>query len=70
MQLFFIFQYPILFEGVTEIKDKLRNDLNATLGFLNQFLEDQKWVAGDKPTIADTAILASFSSVVVRKYFF
>ncbi|CAG9564202.1 unnamed protein product [Danaus chrysippus] len=56
--------YPIIFEGVKEIKDKLRDDLNSTLGFLNQFLEDQKWVAGDKPTIADTAILASFSSVV------
>ncbi|XP_046969970.1 glutathione S-transferase 1-like [Vanessa cardui] len=56
--------YPIIYEGVTEIKEKLKNDLNATLGFLNQFLEDNKWVAGEHLTIADTAILASLASIL------
>lgn len=50
---------------MTEIKEKLRDDLNATLGFLNQFLNGNKWVAGNDMTIADTAILASMSSIIV-----
>ncbi|XP_045777755.1 glutathione S-transferase 1-like [Maniola jurtina] len=56
--------YPIIFEGATEIKDKLKEDLNNTLGFLNQFLEGNKWVAGDHVTVADTAILASLTSIL------
>ncbi|CAH2089302.1 unnamed protein product [Euphydryas editha] len=56
--------YPIIYDGVTEIKNKLKEDLNTTLGFLNQFLEGNKWVAGEHLTIADTSILASLSSIL------
>ncbi|KAI8420319.1 hypothetical protein MSG28_008846 [Choristoneura fumiferana] len=56
--------FPILFQGVTEIKEPLKNDLNVTLGFLEEFLKSSKWVAGDNPTIADTSIYASLSSIL------
>ncbi|XP_072942387.1 glutathione S-transferase 1-like [Epargyreus clarus] len=56
--------YPILFQGVTEIAKPLKDDLNTTLGFLDKFLEDSKWVAGEHATIADTTILASLSGII------
>lgn len=56
--------FPILFLGETEIKQSLKDDLNSTLSFLNQFLEKTKWVAADHPTIADTSIYASMSSIL------
>lgn len=56
--------FPILFLGETEIKKTLKDDLNSTLGFLDLFLKESKWVAGDSPTIADTSIYASVSSIL------
>ncbi|VVC93296.1 unnamed protein product [Leptidea sinapis] len=56
--------YPILFGGVTEIQKHLMDELNTTLTFLDQFLEGLNFVAGDNLTIADTAILASISSIL------
>ncbi|CAK1584275.1 unnamed protein product [Parnassius mnemosyne] len=56
--------YPILFQGVTEIAKVLKDDLNTTLGFLDKFLDNSKWVAGDNCTIADTSIYASLSSIL------
>lgn len=58
-------QFPIIFLGVTEIQQNLKDDLNSTLGFLDQFLSESKWVAGDNVTIADTSIYASLSSILV-----
>ncbi|KAJ8717705.1 hypothetical protein PYW07_005635 [Mythimna separata] len=55
---------PIWFLGDKEIKKPLKDDLNATLSLLNLFLNDSKWVAGDHPTIADTSIYASVSSIL------
>ncbi|CAB3229056.1 unnamed protein product [Arctia plantaginis] len=55
---------PILYFGVKEISQPLRDDLNTTLGFLETFLSDSEWVAGDSPTIADTSTYASLSSIL------
>ncbi|CAF4808728.1 unnamed protein product [Pieris macdunnoughi] len=55
--------YPILFQGVKEIKKPLIDDLNNQLGFLNQYLNESKWVAGDQMTLADIAIAASISTL-------
>nr|AWX68897.1 glutathione S-transferase unclassified 2 [Heortia vitessoides] len=56
--------FPILFCGETEIKPHLQEDLNITLGVLEQFLNNSTWVAGDNATIADTSIYASLSSIL------
>ncbi|KAI5633202.1 glutathione S-transferase 1, isoform D [Phthorimaea operculella] len=56
--------FPILFQGVTEIKKPLKDDLDTTLGFLDQFLSQSEWVAGDHYTIADCSIYASMSSIL------
>lgn len=65
----FDFQFPILFLGETEIKQNLKDDLNTTLGFLEEFLSGNKWVAGDSVTIADTSIYSSLSSILVSGFF-
>ncbi|CAH2042127.1 unnamed protein product, partial [Iphiclides podalirius] len=56
--------YPILYLGVTSISDVLKDDLNNTLRFLDKFLENSKWVAGNNCTIADTSIYASVSAIM------
>ncbi|XP_075981690.1 glutathione S-transferase 1-like [Anticarsia gemmatalis] len=56
--------FPILFLGETEIKKALKDDLNTTIGFLETFLTGSEWVAGDQPTIADTCIYASLTSIL------
>ncbi|CAK1550725.1 unnamed protein product [Leptosia nina] len=55
--------HPILFEGVKEIRKPLKDNLNVTLGFLNQFLSESKWVAGETMTLADIAISSSIATV-------
>ncbi|XP_068620289.1 glutathione S-transferase 1-like [Battus philenor] len=60
--------YPILYQGVTEISKVLKDDLNTTLGFLDKFLENSKWVAGDNYTIADTSIYASVSAILATDW--
>lgn len=56
--------FPILFLGETSIKDAMRDELNAALAFLEGFLKDTEWVAGNHYTIADTSIYASMSTIV------
>ncbi|XP_026740574.1 glutathione S-transferase 1-like [Trichoplusia ni] len=55
---------PILFSGATEIQKPLKDDFNTTLGFLDIFLSSTKWLAGDNPTVADTASYATLSSIL------
>lgn len=63
--IFFSFQYPILFQGVKEIKKQLKDDLNIQLGYLNHYLSESKWVGGEEMTVADFAIAASISTISV-----
>ncbi|XP_063366554.1 glutathione S-transferase 1-like [Cydia amplana] len=56
--------FPILFLAETDINESLKKDLNSALEFLNEFLENSKWVAGHNLTIADTSIYASLSSIL------
>ncbi|CAG5036034.1 unnamed protein product [Parnassius apollo] len=56
--------YPIIYNGVTEIKENLKEDFNASLAILDKFLEGNNWVAGDSVTIADTTIFASLSGIL------
>ncbi|XP_013137224.1 PREDICTED: glutathione S-transferase 1, isoform D-like [Papilio polytes] len=55
--------YPIIINIETEIKDNLRDDLNASLSILDKYLADSEWVAGEHVTIADTTIFASVSGI-------
>lgn len=58
------FQFPVLFLGETKISDEKRKQLTEAFEYLNTFLEGNDWVAGDKVTIADLAILSSLSTIV------
>lgn len=60
---------PILYHGETEIKEYSKNDLNTTLAFLDQFLSKTTWVAGQKPTIADSTTYASVTSILVSSIY-
>lgn len=60
------YQRPVLFEGVKNISQAKRDVLNAAFGFLETFLNGNKYVAGDNVTIADLSIYASIATIVVR----
>lgn len=60
------YQRPVLFEGVKNISQAKRDVLNAAFGFLETFLNGNKYVAGDDVTIADLSIYASIATIVVR----
>ena len=51
-------QQPILFNGSTGDPIKA-NALKQSLDYLDQFLEDARYAAGDALSIADLALLAS-----------
>ena len=56
----------MLFLGETRISDEKREKLNEAFGFLNTFLEGNEFVCGgENATLADLAILASITSIVV-----
>lgn len=62
----YTYQRPVLFEGVKNISQAKRDVLNAAFGFLETFLNGNKYVAGDNVTIADLSIYASIATIVVR----
>lgn len=49
---------PIIYEGVTEISEQKWKDIHEAFGYLDKFLENSKFVAGDHLTVADLHILA------------
>lgn len=60
--------FPVLFRGKTTVDEDLKEGIHNELSFLEKFLEGEKWVAGDKMTIADFACVASVTSIVELKF--
>lgn len=50
--------------GETKISEEKRKQLTEAFEFLEKFLENCEWFAGDSLTLADLAILSSMSSIV------
>ncbi|CAH4030354.1 unnamed protein product [Pieris brassicae] len=59
-----VIMHPILFQNVKEIKKPLKDNLYVQLGFLNRFLSDSKWVAGNELTVADISLASSMATVM------
>ncbi|XP_047526704.1 glutathione S-transferase 1-like [Vanessa atalanta] len=55
--------YAALFEGVRKPTEKQIKDLHEAYSFLEAFLSNTKFVAGDNMTIADISILASVAAI-------
>lgn len=53
-----------MFGGAPKDEEKLKK-LEEALGFMNTFLEGNKYAAGDKITIADHSLLATVSTIEV-----
>ena len=63
------FQYPVLFGGPTPGADKDER-AKEVLGWLNDFIKPTGYVAGtDHLTVADLALLASFSTMAATENF-
>lgn len=50
---------------MTEISDKSFEKIDEACGFLNTFLEDRTWLAGDEITIADASILCTVTAIEI-----
>ncbi|KAG8331938.1 Glutathione S-transferase [Homalodisca vitripennis] len=59
--------YPIMFFGAS-FNEENKKKLDDAFGFLDKFLEDSTWVAGDAYTVADYAIAASVSTADIVGY--
>lgn len=53
-------QRPIFFHGETNIPADKIAKLRETLNLLDSFLQENSYVAGNNPTIADISILSTF----------
>lgn len=58
------YYYPIMFAKASADPEKYKK-LEESYEFLNKFLENQDFVAGDNLTIADLAIIASVSTAEI-----
>nr|AGV08610.1 glutathione S-transferase [Nephotettix cincticeps] len=59
--------YPVMFGGAPFDEEK-KKKLDEAYGFLDKYLEDGKWAAGDNYTLADIALVASVTSAEVVGY--
>lgn len=53
--------------GATKIEDKAKKDFEEALGFLETFLGQNKYAAGDHLTIADVSLVASASTFLASE---
>jgi len=51
--------YPVMFGGATQFDETAKNDFANAVGFLDTFLSQNKYAAGDHLTIADICLMAS-----------
>ncbi|XP_046420376.1 glutathione S-transferase 1-like isoform X2 [Neodiprion fabricii] len=56
---------PILYKGVTEIPQDRIDFIKQNFEFLEIFLGNSDWMAGNTLTLADTSIIASVTSLMV-----
>lgn len=56
-----------MFLGESVITEEKKKSLFEAFGWLNQFLEKSKYVAGDNVTIADLSIIATVSGMIVSR---
>lgn len=54
----------VMFQGVTVVPKERLQAIHDAFGFIEAFLKEHDYVAGDKLTIADFSLISSISSVV------
>ncbi|KAL3283064.1 hypothetical protein HHI36_006221 [Cryptolaemus montrouzieri] len=52
-----------LFQGIGDICDDDRDKIIEAFGFMEKYLENSAWMAGDEMTVADLSILATMASI-------
>ncbi|XP_032511406.2 glutathione S-transferase 1-like isoform X2 [Danaus plexippus] len=55
--------YAAIIEGVRKPSEKMLKEIEEAYGFLEAFLNNSKFVAGDRMTLADIAIVATVSGL-------
>lgn len=58
-------QEPVVFRGLNSFEAEKMKRLEDGLGLLSDLIQDNAWLAGDKPTIADCCAAANVSSILV-----
>ena len=59
---------PVLRDGKKQFDPEILKRFHEGIAYLNTFLSDYSYCAGNKLTIADLAIVASISAYHVSKY--
>lgn len=60
-------QYPMMFGRATAYDEAAKADLATAIGYLEHFLTENKYAAGDHLTIADICLMASASTFEVTQ---
>lgn len=58
-----LFKYAAIIEGVRKPSEKMLKEIEEAYGFLEAFLNNSKFVAGDRMTLADIAVVATVSAL-------
>ena len=58
-----------MFGGATQFDEAAKKDFANAVGFLDTFLSQNKYAAGDHLTIADICLMASAATFEVRQRF-
>lgn len=56
-------QRPIFYSGAKEVSQEARDGVTDTLKVIETFLDNSKWIAGDKITIADFSLLTIVTTI-------
>lgn len=59
----YLFQYAAIVEGQRKVLEKHLKDIDEAYGFLEEFLTRNKYVSGERLTIADIAAFATATSL-------
>ena len=55
-----------MFRGETQLDEKVFQELQKAIGFLELFLSNSKYAAGDNLTVADICLVASAATMKVE----
>ena len=67
-RIFHYFKVPLAFDLITDLQEEPLQEFFESLGFLEKFIEGKQWFVGERATVADLSILATYSTIRVSQH--